>query len=138
MNLSLWHHRGRGGFTLVEVMLVCGIMALMAAIAVPAWIRARKRSQATMIWNDLKQIDAAVDQYALETSKEAGHPVGVEDWRRFLKANSRLQATATDLFGNPFGPQTVDQLPKVPNGAFAALSDMVSTDFWSPYAIADP
>ena len=138
MNLSLWHHRGRGGFTLVEVMLVCGIMALMAAIAVPAWIRARKRSQATMIWNDLKQIDAAVDQYAMETSKGAGQPVAVQDWQRYLKTGSRLHLTGTDIFGNPYGAQTVDQLPSVPNNAYVALSDIVSTEFWSPFPVGSP
>ena len=54
----------RGGFTLVEIMIVVAIIALLAAIAVPGFLRARKRSQASRIINDLRLIDSAVDQYA--------------------------------------------------------------------------
>jgi len=126
-----------GGFTLVEIMTVIGIIALLAAVAVPSWIRARKRSQATVIWNDLKQIDAAVDQYALETNKGQGHPVEFADWRLYLKTNSRLQVTGTDIFGNEFGNQLVDSLPKVPLGAYTALADIVTLDFWSPYSVGN-
>src|SRR5262245_30639542 len=56
----------RGGFTLVEIMIVVAIIALLAAIAVPGFLRARKRSQASRILNDLRLIDAACDQYAIE------------------------------------------------------------------------
>ena len=138
MNRTLNKRRGAGGFTLVEIMIVVGVIALISAIAVPSWIRARKRSQATAIWNDLKQIDAAVDQYAMETSKGAGQPVAVQDWQRYLKTGSRLHLTGTDIFGNPYGAQTVDQLPSVPNNAYVALSDIVSTEFWSPFPVGSP
>ena len=57
----------RAGFTLVEIMIVVAIIALLAAIAVPGFLRARKRSQASKILNDLRMIDSAVDQYAIET-----------------------------------------------------------------------
>jgi len=54
-------NKRRGGFTLVEIMIVVAIIALLAAIAVPGFLRARKRSQATRILNDLRMIDSAVD-----------------------------------------------------------------------------
>jgi len=64
------------GFTLVEIMIVVAIIALLAAIAVPNFLRARKRSQATRILEDLRMIDSACDQYAIETNKVTGnHPV---------------------------------------------------------------
>ena len=44
--------KSRGGFTLVEIMIVVAIIALLAAIAVPGFLRSRKRSQATAILND--------------------------------------------------------------------------------------
>ena len=65
-------NKRRGGFTLVEIMIVVAIIALLAAIAVPGFLRARKRSQASKILNDLRLIDAAVDQYAIETNKASG------------------------------------------------------------------
>ena len=56
------------GFTLVEIMIVVAIIALLASIAVPGFLRARKRSQASRILNDLRLIDSALDQYAIETT----------------------------------------------------------------------
>ena len=53
-------------------MIVVSIIALLAAIAVPGFLRARKRSQASRIINDLRLIDSAVDQYAIETNKITG------------------------------------------------------------------
>ena len=70
----------RGGFTLVEIMIVVAIIALLAAIAVPGFLRARKRSQATRVLNDLRMIDAAVDQYAIETNRATGGTVAIADW----------------------------------------------------------
>src|SRR5918996_1058095 len=74
------HSSRRSGFTLVEIMIVVAIIALLAAIAVPGFLRARKRSQASRIINDLRLIDAAVDQYAIETNKKTDDPVSVTDW----------------------------------------------------------
>ena len=123
----------RGGFTLVEIMIVVAIIALLAAIAVPGFLRARKRSQASKILNDLRLIDAAVDQYAIETTKKSGDPVEVTDWTNYLKKDTVLFATGQDLFGNNYGPQTVDSLPKVPDSARATLSDVTDSAFWSPF-----
>ena len=72
-------NRKHAGFTLVEIMIVVAIIALLAAIAVPGFLRARKRSQASKILNDLRMIDAAVDQYAIETNRTTGNTVVVSD-----------------------------------------------------------
>src|SRR5438067_12627898 len=80
----------RGGFTLVEIMIVVAIIALLAAIAVPGFLRARKRSQASKIINDLRLIDSAVDQYAIETAKTGLEPVDVSDWTNYLKKETNL------------------------------------------------
>src|ERR1035437_9617998 len=65
-------NKRKSGFTLVEIMIVVAIIALLAAIAVPGFLRARKRSQASKVLNDLRLIDSAVDQYAIETNKKTG------------------------------------------------------------------
>ncbi len=126
-------NKRRGGFTLVEIMIVVAIIALLAAIAVPGFLRARKRAQASRILNDLRLIDSAVDQYAIETNKSTNSVVNVTDWTNYLKKNSALYNTGNDLFGNSYGTQTVDTLPKVPANAWSTLSDVADTNFWSPY-----
>ena len=126
-------NRKHAGFTLVEIMIVVAIIALLAAIAVPGFLRARKRSQASKILNDLRMIDAAVDQYAIETNRTTGNTVAVTDWTKYVKKDSILYNTGANLFGTAYGPQTVDQIPQVPSGDYAVLSDVASTGFWSPY-----
>jgi prepilin-type N-terminal cleavage/methylation domain-containing protein len=126
-------NKRRGGFTLVEIMIVVAIIALLAAIAVPGFLRARKRSQASRILNDLRMIDSAIDQYAIETNRATGNPVGTADWTNYLKKGSVLYNTGKDIFGDPYGQQTVDSIPQVPGAALATLSDVAGTGFWSPY-----
>ena len=126
-------NKRRGGFTLVEIMIVVAIIALLAAIAVPGFLRARKRSQASRILNDLRMIDAAVDQYAIETNRSTNNPVGTQDWTNYLKKGSALYNTGSSLLGSAYGPQTVDTIPKVPTNDYNVLSDVASTGFWSPY-----
>jgi prepilin-type N-terminal cleavage/methylation domain-containing protein len=123
----------RGAFTLVEIMIVVAIIALLAAIAVPGFLRARKRSQASRILNDLRMIDAAVDQYAIETNRSTGNIVNTTDWTNYLKKGTQLYNTGRSLLGSDYGPQTVDTIPKVPTTDYNVLSDVASTGFWSPY-----
>ena len=133
-------NKNRGGFTLVEIMIVVAIIALLASVAVPSFLRARKRSQATAVKNDLRLIDAAVDQYALENNKAAGtQPTGA-DVAKYLKTGTRLQVaaasgTVTDQLGNTVTIPTVDGLPKIPSATNTALSDVADKDFWAPYSV---
>ena len=96
-------NKRRGGFTLVEIMIVVAIIALLAAIAVPGFLRARKRSQASRIINDLRLIDSAVDQYAIENNKSSGFTVPVTEWTKYLKAGTNLAVTGKDILGNAYG-----------------------------------
>jgi prepilin-type N-terminal cleavage/methylation domain-containing protein len=127
-------NKKRGGFTLVEIMIVVAIIALLAAIAVPGFLRARKRSQATRILNDLRMIDSAVDQYAIETNRKTADIVGTADWTSYLKSGTILYNTGKDLLGDAYGGQIVDTLPAVPHSSFLALSDVAPVSFWSPYS----
>jgi prepilin-type N-terminal cleavage/methylation domain-containing protein len=131
--MKMNHRLRRTGFTLVEIMIVVAIIALLAAIAVPGFLRSRKRSQASRIINDLRLIDSAVDQYSIETNKKTGDPVDVTDWTNYLKKDTVLFVTGKDILGNDYGAQTVDMLPQVPATSKTALSDVTDTAFWSPY-----
>src|SRR5436305_14166698 len=114
----------RGGFTLVEIMIVVAIIALLAAIAVPNFLRARKRSQATRILEDLRIIDSAVDQYAIENSKSTGDTVVWADIQKYLKTGSVLyNSSGKDLLNNDYSGFSVDALPKLSSTCFSKLSD---------------
>jgi prepilin-type N-terminal cleavage/methylation domain-containing protein len=127
----------REGFTLVEIMIVVAIIALLAAIAVPNFLRARKRSQATRCLEDLRLIDSADDQYAIETTKMAGNTVLWTDIQNYLKTGTVLyNSGGTDLFGNQYNGNAtfaVDTIPKLNSLTFSALSDVAPVSFWSPY-----
>ncbi len=121
------------GFTLVEIMIVVAIIAFLAVIAVPGFIRARKRAQASRVINDLRLISAAIDQYSLEFSKMAGSTVNTLDWSAYMKKGSTLYNTGQDVFGQSYGVQTVDLEPKVPAVTWNSLSDVADTNFFSPF-----
>src|SRR6266853_4094220 len=119
-------NKNRGGFTLVEIMIVVAIIALLAAIAVPNFLRARKRSQATRILEDLRMIDSAIDQYAIENNKASNDTVNWTAIQLYLKKGSSLyNSGGVDLLGGSYGSTwSVDSIPKINNGTYTKLSDV--------------
>ncbi len=134
--VRLLHSPPARAFTLVEIMIVIAIIALLAAIAVPGFLRARKRSQGVAILTDLRLIDSATDQYALEYNRPGNATVTTAAWKLYIKPGSRLYNTSADIYGNSYGDQTVGLLPMVPSYAWDNLSDVCDSSFWSPYTRA--
>jgi prepilin-type N-terminal cleavage/methylation domain-containing protein len=83
------HNKLRAGFTLVEIMIVVAIIGLLAAIAIPNFVKARATSQANACINNLRQIDAAVNEFALEKGKSTGSTISYPtDLTPYIKLNS--------------------------------------------------
>src|SRR5689334_21618541 len=61
----------KAGFTLVEIMIVVAIIGLLAAIAIPNFVRARTTAQQNACINNLRQLDGAKQQWALEQKASA-------------------------------------------------------------------
>ena len=60
----------RAAFTLVEIMIVVAIIGMLAAIAIPNFVKARNTAQANACINNMRQMDSAIQQWALETGQQ--------------------------------------------------------------------
>jgi prepilin-type N-terminal cleavage/methylation domain-containing protein len=91
----------KAGFTLVEIMIVVAIIGLLAAIAIPNFVKARATSQANACINNLKQIDAAAQQFALEARKKSGDGISYPgDLTPYIKLNSANSIPPCPAGGN--------------------------------------
>lgn len=95
----------RDGFTLVEIMIVVAIIGLLAAIAIPNFVRARESAQLNSIANNLRILEGAKEQWALENKKATIDPVGMADLTPYIKNN-----TIVPVVGETYDFGTVGEL----------------------------
>ena len=96
-------NRDNRGFTLVEIMIVVAIVGLLAALAVPGFVKARKQSQGRRIMNDCRQMDAAIDQWSVNSGIADGTAVDTVAAGTYLKT----AWNTVDLLGNQWGGTAV-------------------------------
>jgi prepilin-type N-terminal cleavage/methylation domain-containing protein len=72
------------GFTLVEIMIVVAIIGLLAGIAIPNFIKARETARKNACINNLRLIDSAIQQWALEDNKNSADLVSVDKLTTYI------------------------------------------------------
>lgn len=121
-------------------MIVVAIIALVTMIAVPNFLRARKRTQATIIYDEMRMIEGAKDIWATENNKKTGDIVVWSDLRPHFKNGTSLNTreTSVDLLGLPIALNTVNSYPTISLLTYEQFKDALGGDqgapkFWGVY-----
>src|SRR5690348_6133223 len=85
-------------FTLIEIMIVVAIIGLLAAIAVPNFVKARTQSQTNACINNLRQIDSGKEQFALEYKLTTGVAVLEASVNAYIKGGTTPTCPASGTY----------------------------------------
>ncbi len=90
------------GFTLVEIMIVVAIIAILAAVAIPNFVRYRKTSQMNACISNLKQLQAACEQARMSNVPTTFNAAGIIGTDKFIKVMPKCPA------GGSYTPPAAD------------------------------
>jgi prepilin-type N-terminal cleavage/methylation domain-containing protein len=97
--MALARDRHRGGFTLLELMIIVALIGLLSVLALPAFIQVRKQSQGKRIVSDARVVDGAIDAWAMENNKPDGASVDLAGAATYAKTGT---LRTTDVLGNAY------------------------------------
>jgi prepilin-type N-terminal cleavage/methylation domain-containing protein len=100
----------QGGFTLVEIMIVVAIIGMLASIAIPNFVKARTTAQMNACISNLRQIDGAIQQWALDTKQNDVANVTAADVPPYLK-NAVTCPSGGKTFADSYAVTTVQARP---------------------------
>jgi len=96
---------------LMSTMQPAAVVGLLAAIAIPNFVKARDTAQHNAIVNNLRMLEGAKDQWALENKKVQGSPVTEKDVAEYLRGG-KVNAVAGETYTiNPVGTAATATLP---------------------------
>jgi prepilin-type N-terminal cleavage/methylation domain-containing protein len=100
------------GFTMVELMIVAAVIGMLAAIAIPSLVRARTESQVNACINNLRQIDDASQEWALDTHQAPTATVAFTDIQPYLKSSVTCPSAGdSGTFASSYTLSTVSNKP---------------------------
>lgn len=103
--------RRKGGFTLIEIMIVVLIIGILLAIAIPNFVRAREVSRAKSCVSNLKQIQSAKEQWAMDTKADSAGVPGEADLYGgdlYIKVEPLCPSSGTYTIGSVADDPTCD------------------------------
>jgi prepilin-type N-terminal cleavage/methylation domain-containing protein len=101
-----FRNSNQSGWTLVEIMIVVGIIGFLAAICIPNVIHARNTSQEKACINNLRQIDAGAQTWATANNKKSGDTYTLDDIKDYFQRSTIPQCPAGGQYGPDFAVGT--------------------------------
>ncbi len=102
----------QAGFTLLEIMIVVTIIGLLATLAIPSMAKARDTSRLNVIYNNLRMLQAAKDQWAIENKATDGTAMpDITVLKDYLRYGSIVPADGETYVANPVGQAVEADLP---------------------------
>ena len=98
------------GFTMIEIMIVVGVVGLLAAFAIPNYVKSRNSAQVNACISNLQQIEGAIQTWALDMKRTSGQPVTYDDISSYLKHSVICPAGGTS-FDDSYSISTVNATP---------------------------